>query len=100
MQNSEIHVIPGDPMALITAQARNDANDPTGYVFVHCSVTGTGQTAYLGRSWFPYPRVVFAYSDLSDVVHPEGWTNNHDPKTNRSSNPFSNSCQLLHYLLA
>ena len=79
--NSEIHVIPGEPMALITAQARNDPNDPTGFMFLHCSVTGTGNTAYLGRSWFPYPRVVFAYSDLSDVVHPEGWSTNFHPET-------------------
>lgn len=79
--NTEIHVIPGDPMALITAQARDNPDDPTGYVFVHCSVTGTGQNAYLGRSWFPYPKVVFAYCDLGDAVHPEGWTNNHQPET-------------------
>ncbi|KAF1784136.1 Pectinesterase, Asp active site [Phytophthora cactorum] len=29
--------------------------------------------AYLGRPWRPYSRVVFQNSELSDVVHPEGW---------------------------
>lgn len=45
-------------------------------------MTGTGKNAYLGRSWFPYPRVVYAYCDLSDAVHPEGWSNNFHPETN------------------
>ncbi|CAA0836664.1 Pectinesterase PPME1 [Striga hermonthica] len=82
--NSELHVIPGDPMAMITAHARSKADEPTGFVFAHCKVTGTGGTAYLGRSWFPSPRVVYAYSELSDAVNPEGWSDNHQPSTDRT----------------
>ncbi|KAI3458388.1 hypothetical protein Pfo_015051 [Paulownia fortunei] len=81
--NSEIHVIPGDPVAMITAQARTKPSEPNGYSFVHCNVTGTGGVAYLGRSWFPYARVVYAYSELSGVVNPQGWSNNNQPQTNR-----------------
>ncbi|GFP87035.1 pectinesterase 2 [Phtheirospermum japonicum] len=79
--NSEIHVIPGDPMAMITAQARSSKEEDTGYIFVHCKVTGSGGKAYLGRSWFPSPRVVFAFSELSDAIHPQGWSDNKQPST-------------------
>lgn len=81
--NSEIHVIPGDPLTFITAHARSNDSEATGFVFVHCSVTGEGQTAFLGRSWFPYARVVYAYTNLSDVVNPLGWSDNMRPETNR-----------------
>ncbi|KAL0298293.1 UNVERIFIED_CONTAM: Pectinesterase 2 [Sesamum radiatum] len=80
--NSEIHVIPGDPMALITAHSRSKHNEANGYVFVHCRVTGAGGTAYLSRSWFPYGRVIYAYSQLSEAVHPQGWSNNAQAHTN------------------
>ncbi|KAL0401037.1 UNVERIFIED_CONTAM: Pectinesterase 2 [Sesamum latifolium] len=74
--NSEIHVIPGDAMSFITAHSRSKHDEANGYVFVHCSVTGTGGTGYLARAWFPFGRVIFAYSQLSDAVKPEGWSNN------------------------
>ncbi|XP_047938342.1 pectinesterase 1-like [Salvia hispanica] len=80
--NCEIHVIPGDGNAIITAHARNDAKEETGFSFVHCSITGTAPNAVLGRSWFPYPRVVFALCDISSVIIPEGWSNNFHPETN------------------
>ncbi|KAL1559340.1 pectinesterase [Salvia divinorum] len=83
--NSEIHVIPGDPIAFITAQARSSDKEATGFVFVHCSVTGSGQTAYLGRSWFPYGRVIFVNTFLSDVVNPQGWSDKMDPRNDRTS---------------
>ncbi|KAK6135569.1 hypothetical protein DH2020_030677 [Rehmannia glutinosa] len=74
--NSEIHVIPGDPQAIITAQARSKATEPNGYSFVHCKVTGSGGIAYLGRAWFDFARVVFAFSEFTDVVNPQGWSDN------------------------
>ncbi|XP_059316091.1 pectinesterase 1-like [Lycium ferocissimum] len=72
--NTEMHVIPGEPMAMITAHARSADNVDSGYSFVHCTVTGTGKTTYLGRAWKPFSKVVFSYTDMSDVVHPEGWS--------------------------
>ncbi|KAL2550020.1 Pectinesterase PPME1 [Forsythia ovata] len=74
--NTELHVIPGDAQAVITAQARTTDSEDTGYSFVHCKVTGTstGGVAYLGRSWMPAAKVLFAYTEMSDVVSPEGWS--------------------------
>ncbi|KAL0321725.1 UNVERIFIED_CONTAM: Pectinesterase 1 [Sesamum calycinum] len=43
---------------------------------------GAGGTAYLSRSWFPYGRVIYAYSQLSEAVHPQGWSNNAQAHTN------------------
>ncbi|CDP13860.1 unnamed protein product [Coffea canephora] len=82
--NVELHVIPGDRQAWITAQARHTDAEDTGYSFVHCKVTGTGRTAYLGRTWMPYGKVVFAYTDMSDAVIPAGWSNNFHPETEKT----------------
>ncbi|GFP87553.1 pectinesterase 2 [Phtheirospermum japonicum] len=69
--NSEIHVIPGDPMAMITVQARSNKEEDTGYIFVHCKVTGSGGTTYLVRSWFPSPQVVFAFLNCAMLFIPK-----------------------------
>ncbi|VFR01842.1 unnamed protein product [Cuscuta campestris] len=71
--NNEIHVIEGNRMAMVTAHGRKSENEDTGFSFVHCKVTGTGQTAVLGRGWFDYSKVVFTYTDVSDAIKPEGW---------------------------
>ncbi|XP_004239981.4 pectinesterase 1-like [Solanum lycopersicum] len=82
--NTEAHVIPGDPMAMVTAHARDGENVDSGYSFVHCTITGTGNTAYLGRAWKPFSKVVFSYTDMTDVVHPEGWSDNGKPENDKS----------------
>ncbi|CAK9157949.1 unnamed protein product [Ilex paraguariensis] len=82
--NTELHVIPGDPVAVITAQARQSEAMDTGYSFVHCTVTGTGGNALLGRSWMPFAKVVFAYTDMSDAVDPKGWSDNVHPETDKT----------------
>jgi len=71
--NTVLHVIPGDGMAMITAQGRQSSSELSGYSFVHCTVTGTGKVAYLGRAWFPYARVTFSYTEISDAIIPIGW---------------------------
>ena len=78
-------MIPGDPVSFIAAHSRSKHNEANGYVFVHCRVTGTNGTTYLARSWFPYGRVIFAYSQLSDAVNPQGWSNNGQNHTDRSA---------------
>ncbi|XP_059646259.1 pectinesterase 1-like [Cornus florida] len=77
--NTEIHVIEF-PQAFITAQGRQTANEDSGFSFVHCKITGTGRNADLGRAWKPFAKVAFAYTEMSDVIKPEGW-NNKDEKT-------------------
>ncbi|GAB4836626.1 hypothetical protein Ancab_001539 [Ancistrocladus abbreviatus] len=78
-QNTELHVIPGNAVAIITAQGRSNHEDQTGYVFVHSRITGTGGKAYLGRAWMPAAKVIFAYTTMSDAVNPKGWSDNFNP---------------------
>ncbi|KAG9153474.1 hypothetical protein Leryth_018741 [Lithospermum erythrorhizon] len=74
--NTELHVIPGDSMAMITAQAGGTKEEDEGFSIVHCTVTGSGGIAYLGRAWMAYPKVTFSFTEMSDVVNKEGWSNN------------------------
>jgi pectinesterase len=56
----------------ITAHNRDRPDDSGGFVFVGCTVVGTGQV-YLGRAWGAYSRVVFLYTYMSDIIVPDGW---------------------------
>ncbi|KAJ0238682.1 hypothetical protein HA466_0238570 [Hirschfeldia incana] len=56
----------------ITAQKRISPDDADGFVFLDSLVHGTG-TAYLGRAWGNYSRVIFCSTNLTDVVVPKGW---------------------------
>ncbi|XAR72802.1 Pectinesterase [Bertholletia excelsa] len=78
-ERCHLHSIsPGD--GAITAQHRESPLENTGFVFLGCKITGLA-TAYLGRPWGAYSRVVFAYSSLSSVILPEGWNDWNDPTT-------------------
>lgn len=54
----------------IAAQGRTTPNEQTGFIFVHCRVTGTGPL-YLGRAMGQYSRIVYAYSYFDDII--AGW---------------------------
>uniref|UniRef100_A0A5B6ZWN6 pectinesterase n=1 Tax=Davidia involucrata TaxID=16924 RepID=A0A5B6ZWN6_DAVIN len=84
--NTELHVhyLPGDGMAMITAHARESSSGDTAFVFVHCSVTGTGNHTVLGRAWRPYSKVVYAYTEMSDAIKPEGWSHNFHPEFDKT----------------
>uniref|UniRef100_A0A803MVL0 Pectinesterase n=1 Tax=Chenopodium quinoa TaxID=63459 RepID=A0A803MVL0_CHEQI len=82
--NTELHVLSGDQMAMIVAHARKNPNGEGGYSFVHCPVTGTGGHAVLGRAWFEAARAVFSYCPMSDVVNPEGWSDNNKPEVQKT----------------
>ncbi|EEF44239.1 Pectinesterase U1 precursor, putative [Ricinus communis] len=56
----------------ITAQGRTNPSDANGFVFKRCNVFGRG-SAYLGRPWRGYSRVLFYQSNFTNVIHPEGW---------------------------
>ncbi|CAM6083118.1 unnamed protein product [Calypogeia fissa] len=67
----------------ITAQQRTSETETTGYVFLRCTVTGTGESkpyVYLGRPWGPYARVLFAYTWMDSCVLPAGWNNWDNPQ--------------------
>lgn len=59
-------------VGFITAQGRDNPEDPSAFVFKECRVFGTGKV-YLGRAWRSHSTVFFYKSKLSDVVVPEGW---------------------------
>ncbi|KAF5731704.1 Pectinesterase [Tripterygium wilfordii] len=56
----------------ITAQGRTDPNDADGFVFKECEIIGSG-SAYLGRAWREYARVLFYNSNFTNVIQPQGW---------------------------
>ncbi|KAH9804802.1 putative pectinesterase 63 [Citrus sinensis] len=59
-------------LGVITAQAREQVNDDSGFTFVHCNITGSGDT-YLGRAWKERPRVLFAYTYMGTLINSQGW---------------------------
>ena len=61
----------------VTAHFRTSNDEDTGFVFVHCRLTGenTGTGVYLGRPWRPYARVVFIDCWLGSHIRAEGWDN-------------------------
>ncbi|CAK7348453.1 unnamed protein product [Dovyalis caffra] len=56
----------------MTTQKKLTPEEPSGFVFQTCAITGSGK-AYLGRAWGPYSTVVIHNSFLSDVIDPVGW---------------------------
>merc|ERR1712183_735132 len=70
--STELHTVATD-INIITAQARELPSDDTGYIFVHCKITGTGNTL-LGRAWKTRARAVFAYTNMGNQVSAEGWS--------------------------
>ncbi|OWZ04535.1 Pectin methylesterase [Phytophthora megakarya] len=61
----------------VTANGNTNSSNLSEYVFnnarVFSSSTLMNGTAYLGRPWKPYARVVFQNSELGDVINPQGW---------------------------
>ncbi|XVF49473.1 hypothetical protein PTKIN_Ptkin04bG0015500 [Pterospermum kingtungense] len=84
--NSELFVEPNNGIAVITAQARNTADEVNGYSFVHCTIKGTEKNStFLGRAWKNSPIVVFAYTDMSNIVKLEGWSDHDVPERQKTS---------------
>jgi PelA/Pel-15E family pectate lyase len=83
-QNCTIHS-KGD--GYVTAHYRTSDEENTGFVFLHCRLTGqnTGKGVYLGRPWRPYARVVFIDSWLGPHIKPEGWDNWRDPAREKTA---------------
>ncbi|KAK6814469.1 hypothetical protein RU639_009373 [Aspergillus parasiticus] len=62
----------------ITASSRTYDTDQAWYVIDHSVVTAVAGASldgkvFLGRPWRPLARVIYQYSTLTGVVHPEGW---------------------------
>ena len=71
MQNTRIKSV-AKGLGVITAQGREKSSEESGFTFVHCSITGTGDI-YLGRAWKDRPRVIFAYTFMGTLINSEGW---------------------------
>ncbi|KAH7436676.1 hypothetical protein KP509_05G030500 [Ceratopteris richardii] len=67
----------------ITAQNRNDPDDQGGFVFLNCTIMGTGYV-YLGRAWGSYSRVVFLNTYMSNIIVPDGWYDWGQPSRQRT----------------
>ncbi|KAL2978003.1 hypothetical protein AAZX31_13G096300 [Glycine max] len=64
-------------LSVITAQGRESMAEDTGFTFLHCNITGSGNgNTYLGRAWKKSPRVVFAYTYMGSLINTQGWFNN------------------------
>ncbi|KAJ4708841.1 Pectinesterase [Melia azedarach] len=70
-------------MGVITAQARGKVSEDSGFAFVHCNISGSGDT-YLGRAWKERPRVVFAYTYMGTLINTQGWSAGKHPESHRS----------------
>ncbi|XP_050219863.1 putative pectinesterase 63 [Mercurialis annua] len=70
---------------VITAQARQNVSDDSGFTFIHCNLTGIGNNTYLGRAWKESPRVVFAYTYMGSLINEAGWSTGKHPESNRSA---------------
>ncbi|KAF9891455.1 hypothetical protein FE257_003921 [Aspergillus nanangensis] len=62
----------------ITASSRTEDTDEAWYVIDHSLITAASGASvdgkvFLGRPWRPLARVIYQYSTLTGVVHPEGW---------------------------
>ncbi|KAG3100626.1 hypothetical protein PI125_g14673 [Phytophthora idaei] len=60
----------------VTANGNSNSSNLSEYVFNNARVFSTNAsmngTAYLGRPWYPYSRVVFQNCQLGDVISPQG----------------------------
>ncbi len=72
---TELHSKATGPKDLvaITAHARQTEVDDSGYIFVNCKITGTGDI-WLGRAWKERAKVMFLNTDMVANVNPEGWS--------------------------
>ncbi|KAH7474282.1 hypothetical protein PRIC1_013589 [Phytophthora ramorum] len=79
----------------ITANGRTNETNPSYYVFNKARVFGTSGngTAYLGRPWRTFARVVWQNSEFSDIINPEGWQrwNNDNNTANVYFKEFNNT---------
>jgi len=75
----------------ITA-ASTPKDNPFGYVFLDCTLTGEGAKAYLGRPWRPYAAVAFLRCTIGDHITPAGWDNWRNPENEKTARYSEYQC--------
>ncbi|KAJ9158643.1 hypothetical protein P3X46_024208 [Hevea brasiliensis] len=83
IQNSEIVVRRpmNNQFNTVTAQGRAIRHQTTGLVLQNCTIIGEDKLlpdkntllSYLGRPWKEFSRAVIMESEITDVIHPDGW---------------------------
>lgn len=74
----------------IAAHHRDSSSEDTGFSFVNCTVTGTGDV-FLGRAWGDYSRIVYVYTQFDLQVRPEGWQDWGIPSRRKYANPIQSN---------
>ncbi len=72
----------------IAAHSRTSAEQPTGYVFRDCRLTGAEgltERVYLGRPWRSCARVVYLNCWMGAHIRPEGWDNWGQPENEKTA---------------
>jgi pectinesterase len=73
----------------IAAHRRTRPDEPTGFVFRDCRLTGAAAESpgvFLGRPWRSCARVVFLNCWMGGHIRPEGWDNwNHTPANEKTA---------------
>ena len=67
-------------------------DDPFGFVFLDCKLTGDGAPAYLGRPWRDHAAVAFVRCELGEHVRPEGWDNWRNPAREKTARYAEYKC--------
>jgi pectinesterase len=69
---------PANRQDMVTAQGREEENQPTGFVLQNCRIKGvpglTTKDNYLGRPWRNFSRVIVVQSFIDGVINPKGWS--------------------------
>lgn len=75
----------------ITAQAKHDPNEDSGFVLNRCTLTAdpdVTKTVYLGRPWRPYATVVYLDTEMGSHIDPAGWREWHPGETHSIETVF------------
>lgn len=101
LQNCEIHAMAEASFisGSLTAQKRTSPQENTGFVFIGCKITGTGQV-YLGRAWGAYSRTVYINTYMDNIVIPAGWQDWNDPQRQGYAYLLFANCLLPSTLLS
>ncbi|KAG6533951.1 hypothetical protein ZIOFF_007830 [Zingiber officinale] len=55
------------------ANAKDNQNSPTGFVFKYCIIRTSDESTYLGRAWNEWSTVIFFETYMPANIQPQGW---------------------------
>ncbi|XP_041006933.1 putative pectinesterase 63 [Juglans microcarpa x Juglans regia] len=69
-----------ESLGVIAAQSMDGNSEDSGFVFINCKITGTGDM-YLGRAWKETSRVIFAHTFMGKLINNDGWMSHKDQES-------------------